>query len=196
MENLQENLLFPFGPNPNRLPCCSADHLPYPRSRQNTRRNRPSSPSYALLRNPKGGFFFFFCLRRLNLRQIGSHRQGKRIFGTAVNVCGQKESLYSLMFNELLRTKKLYWREVFTWVWGAFSIRILLRALCQKVEVETSGILHKMIDNGCMLFGPAAFMPVIDGLGERGKKQEANELAEKMFGLKFPSTGKRSSTTK
>lgn len=112
----------------------------------------------------------------------------QEVFETAVSICGQKEGLYSLMFNELLAAGQLLKAtELLEAVLdrgfelGTFLYKDLVESLCKKDELEVaSGILHKMIDRGYG-FDPAALMPVIDGLGKMGNKKEANSFADKMM---------------
>jgi len=110
------------------------------------------------------------------------------IFGIALSICGHKEALYSLMFNELLaRGEVSEAKDLFqaaldrTFDVGNFRYKDLIDRLCKDKKLDdASGILHKMIYIG-YAFDPASFMPVIDGLGKRGNKHEADELAERMM---------------
>ncbi|KAL3597764.1 hypothetical protein D5086_009401 [Populus alba] len=117
------------------------------------------------------------------------------IFEIALNVCGHKEALYSLTFNELLvggevvKAKELFETALDrSFDVGNFLYKDLIDHLCKDEKLDdASGILHKLIDKGYW-FDPASFMPVIDGLGKRGNKHEADELAEKM--MEMASEGK------
>jgi pentatricopeptide repeat protein len=110
------------------------------------------------------------------------------IFQIALSICGHKEALYSLMFNELLaRGEVSVAKDLFqaaldrTFDVGNFRYKDLIDGLRKDKKLDdASGILHKMIDIGYG-FDPASFMPVIDGLGKRGNKHEADELAERMM---------------
>ncbi|KAG7975665.1 hypothetical protein I3843_06G110300 [Carya illinoinensis] len=112
----------------------------------------------------------------------------KEIFEIALSICGHKEALYSLMFNELLaggevsEAKELFQAALDrTFDVGNFLFKDLIDKLCKDEKLEdASAILHRMIDIGYG-FDPASFMPVIDGLGIRGNKHEADELAERMM---------------
>ncbi|KAG5248186.1 pentatricopeptide repeat-containing protein [Salix suchowensis] len=117
------------------------------------------------------------------------------IFEIALNVSGHKEALYSLTFNELLvggevvKAKELFETALDrSFDVGNFLYKDLIDHLCKDDKLDdASGILHKLIDKGHRI-DPASFMPVIDGLGKRGNKHEADELAEKM--MEMASEGK------
>ncbi|KAJ6365600.1 hypothetical protein OIU76_030390 [Salix suchowensis] len=117
------------------------------------------------------------------------------IFEIALNVSGHKEALYSLTFNELLvggevvKAKELFETALDrSFDVGNFLYKDLIDHLCKDEKLDdASGILHKLIDKGHWI-DPASFMPVIDGLGKRGNKHEADELAEKM--MEMASEGK------
>ncbi|KAJ6708277.1 RESPIRATORY COMPLEX I CHAPERONE (CIA84) putative [Salix viminalis] len=117
------------------------------------------------------------------------------IFEIALNVSGHKEALYSLTFNELLvggevvKAKELFETALDrSFDVGNFLYKDLIDHLCKDEKLDdASGILHKLIDKGHRI-DPASFMPVIDGLGKRGNKHEADELAEKM--MEMASEGK------
>ncbi|RVW48385.1 Pentatricopeptide repeat-containing protein [Vitis vinifera] len=114
----------------------------------------------------------------------------KEVFEIALSICGHKEALYSLMFNELLIGGEVSdAKELFDaaldrcFDLGNFQYNELIEKLCKDEMLENaSDILHKMIDKGYR-FDPASFMPVIDGLGKRGKKHDADELAERMMDM-------------
>lgn len=115
-------------------------------------------------------------------------RVAQEAFETALSVCGHKEGLYSFMFNELLLAGEITSaRELFeasldrSFDLGNFPYKDLIDRLAKDDKLEiASGILHKMIDKGYG-FDPASFMPVIDALGKRGNKHEADVLAERMM---------------
>ncbi|PQQ18353.1 pentatricopeptide repeat-containing protein [Prunus yedoensis var. nudiflora] len=87
------------------------------------------------------------------------------VFDIALSVCGHKEALYSFMYFYL----------------GNFLYKDLIDRLCKDEKLEdASSILHTMKNKGYG-FDPASFLPVIDGLGKRGNKHEADELAETMM---------------
>ncbi|KAE8689015.1 Plant regulator RWP-RK family protein, putative isoform 1 [Hibiscus syriacus] len=110
------------------------------------------------------------------------------LFEIALSICGQKEALYSLMFNELLAGGQVSEAKVVfeaaldrSFHLGNFLYKDLIEKLCKDEKLEeASGILHKLIIKGYK-FDPASFMPVVDDLGKRGNKHEADELAEKML---------------
>ncbi|CAK7329085.1 unnamed protein product [Dovyalis caffra] len=117
------------------------------------------------------------------------------IFEISLDVCGHKEALYSLTFNELLdggevvKAKKLFETALDrSFDVGNFLYKDLIDHLCKEEKLDdASGILRKLIDKGYR-FDPASFMPVIDGFGKRGNKHDADELAEKM--MEMASDGK------
>ncbi|KAE8702252.1 Pentatricopeptide repeat-containing protein [Hibiscus syriacus] len=110
------------------------------------------------------------------------------LFEIALSICGQKEALYRLMFNELLAGGQVSEAKVVfeaaldrSFHLGNFLYKDLIEKLCKDGKLEeASGILHKLIIKGYK-FDPASFMPVVDDLGKRGNKHEADELAEKML---------------
>ncbi|KAF8406706.1 hypothetical protein HHK36_008798 [Tetracentron sinense] len=112
----------------------------------------------------------------------------QEVFEIGLSICGHKEALYSLMFNELLVGGKVSEaKELFEVAVdrccdvGDFLYKELIEGLCKEENLEgAQAILRKMIDKGYG-FNPASFMPVIDCLGKRGNKHEADELAERMM---------------
>ncbi|CAL5341372.1 unnamed protein product [Camellia sinensis] len=127
--------------------------------------------------------------------KAGEFGVAREVFDIARSICGHKEALYSLMFNELLAGGDVLGAKALLeaaldryFDIGSFLYKDLIDSLCKDENLEgASDILKKMIYNGYG-FDPASFMPVIDGLGERGNKREADELAEKM--LEMASEGK------
>ncbi|KAH7511463.1 hypothetical protein JRO89_XSUnG0200600 [Xanthoceras sorbifolium] len=115
-------------------------------------------------------------------------RVAQEVFEIAVSICGHNEGLYSLFFNELLNAGEVSEaKQLFefsldrSFYLGNFLYKDLIDKLCKDEQLEVaSGILHKMIDKGYG-FDPASFMPLIDVLGKRGNKHEADELAERMM---------------
>uniref|UniRef100_A0A2P2Q4S5 Pentatricopeptide repeat-containing protein n=1 Tax=Rhizophora mucronata TaxID=61149 RepID=A0A2P2Q4S5_RHIMU len=114
------------------------------------------------------------------------------VFEIALNVCGHKESLSSLMCNELLAGGEVAEAKVLfeTALDRSFNVenfpenfpyKDLIYRICKDEKLENaSDVLYKLIDRG-LHFDPASFMPVIDGLGRRGNKHEADRLAERMI---------------
>ncbi|KAL2343929.1 hypothetical protein Fmac_005214 [Flemingia macrophylla] len=110
------------------------------------------------------------------------------LFEVALSICGHKEALYSLMFNELLTGGKLSEaKELFEasldryLALKNFMYKDLIERLCQDARLaDANSLLHKLIDKGYG-FDHASFMPVIDGLNKRGDKQQADELATRMM---------------
>ncbi|XP_062086540.1 pentatricopeptide repeat-containing protein At2g17140 [Humulus lupulus] len=112
----------------------------------------------------------------------------QEVFEIALSVCGHKEALYSLMFNEFfLGGEVSKAKEIFEAALernlcvGNFLYKDLIDKLCKDEKLEeASGFIYYMIDKGYG-FDPASFMPVIDGLGKKGNKPEADLLAERMM---------------
>ncbi|KAK9286616.1 hypothetical protein L1049_015016 [Liquidambar formosana] len=112
----------------------------------------------------------------------------QEVFEIALGICGHKEALYSLMFNELLvggqilEAKELL-QDALERCFdvGNFLYKDLIDRLCKDENLEgASDLLNKMIGKGYG-FDPASFMPVIDAFGKRGNKHEADKLAERMM---------------
>ncbi|GAV60133.1 Glyco_transf_8 domain-containing protein/PPR domain-containing protein/PPR_1 domain-containing protein/PPR_2 domain-containing protein, partial [Cephalotus follicularis] len=120
--------------------------------------------------------------------KAGDFRVAQEVFEIALSICGHKEKLYSVMFNELLvgreisEAKDLFEAAIDrSFYVGNFLYKDLIDRFCQDEILEDAiGILSKMIDKGYG-FDPAAFIPVIEGLGKMGNKHKADELAEKMM---------------
>ncbi|CAJ1936290.1 unnamed protein product [Sphenostylis stenocarpa] len=112
------------------------------------------------------------------------------LFEVALNICGHKEALYSLLFNELLaggqlsEAKELFEASLDRYLTlKNFMYKDLIERLCQDERLaDASSLLHKLIDKGYG-FDHASFMPVIDGLSKRGNKQQADELGKRMMEL-------------
>ncbi|KAF3434864.1 hypothetical protein FNV43_RR21951 [Rhamnella rubrinervis] len=112
----------------------------------------------------------------------------QELFDIALSICGHKESLYSLMFNELLaggevsKAKELFEAALDRHFYvGNFLYKDLIEKLCRDGKLEdASSIIYNMINRGYD-FDPASFMPVVDGLGKKGNKHEADQLAERMM---------------
>ncbi|KAK4401314.1 Pentatricopeptide repeat-containing protein [Sesamum angolense] len=108
----------------------------------------------------------------------------------AVSICGHKEVLYKLMFNELLaggeilEAKQLFEAALDRcFDLNGFHYKDLIERLCVSENLECANdILKKMMQRGCR-FDPALFMPVIEYLGKRGNKHEVNELTERMLAM-------------
>ncbi|KAL6963599.1 hypothetical protein U1Q18_034610 [Sarracenia purpurea var. burkii] len=120
--------------------------------------------------------------------RTGEFGIAREAFDIALSICGHRESLYSLMFNELLaggevlEAKKILEASLDRGLdIGSFLHKDLIDRLCEDENLEDArNILKKMIHKGYG-FDPALFMPVVDGLGKRGSKHEADELAEWML---------------
>ncbi|KAG8368010.1 hypothetical protein BUALT_Bualt15G0000800 [Buddleja alternifolia] len=122
--------------------------------------------------------------------RTGEFRPAQEVFEIALNVCGHKEVLYSLMFNELLAGGELLEaKQLFEAAMdrcfdlSSFCYKELVDRLCLSENLECAhDILKKMVERGCR-FDPALFMPVIEILGKRGNKHAVNELAEIMLAM-------------
>uniref|UniRef100_A0A803RCA9 Pentatricopeptide repeat-containing protein n=1 Tax=Cannabis sativa TaxID=3483 RepID=A0A803RCA9_CANSA len=112
----------------------------------------------------------------------------QEVFEIALSICGHKEALYSVMFNEfflggeVLKAKEIFEaaldRNLYV---GNFLYKDLIDKLCKDEKLEeASGLIYYMIEKGYG-FDPASFMPVIEGLGKKGNKHEADLLAERMM---------------
>ncbi|XP_065868678.1 pentatricopeptide repeat-containing protein At2g17140 isoform X3 [Euphorbia lathyris] len=120
--------------------------------------------------------------------RASNFKEAHEVFEIALNVCGHKEALYSLMFNELLlggdvaEAKAIFETALDrSFCVGNFLYEDLIDRLCKDKKLEVAnGVLHKLIDKGYQ-FDPASFMPVIDGFSKIGNKHESNELAERMM---------------
>ncbi|KAL3002532.1 hypothetical protein AAZX31_08G059100 [Glycine max] len=114
------------------------------------------------------------------------------LFEVALNICGRKEALYSLMFNELLaggqlsEAKELFEVSLDRYLTlKNFMYKDLIARLCQDERLaDANSLLYKLIDKGYG-FDHASFMPVIDGLSKRGNKRQADELAKRMMELEL-----------
>ncbi|KAJ0959771.1 hypothetical protein J5N97_000538 [Dioscorea zingiberensis] len=96
----------------------------------------------------------------------------QELFDIALSVCGHKEALYSLMFNELLaggevaKATELFEEALDKYFYlGNFLYKDLIDRLCKDQKLEDAcSILHNMMNKGYR-FDSASFLPVIDGLG-------------------------------
>ncbi|XP_027346293.1 pentatricopeptide repeat-containing protein At2g17140 [Abrus precatorius] len=112
------------------------------------------------------------------------------LFEVAWSICGHREPLYSLMFNELLaggqlaEAKELFEASIDRFLTlKNFMYKDLIERLCQDLRLDdANSLLHKLIDKGYN-FDHASFMPVIEGLSKKGKKQQVDELAKRMMEL-------------
>ncbi|XP_057769116.1 pentatricopeptide repeat-containing protein At2g17140 isoform X2 [Salvia miltiorrhiza] len=122
--------------------------------------------------------------------RTGEFRPAQDVFEIAISVCGHKEVLYTLMFNELLlggeilEAKQLFEAAIERcFDLGSFSYKDLIDKLCVNEKFDHAhDILKKMVQRGCR-FDPALFMPVIDYLLSKGNKHEVNELTERMLAM-------------
>ncbi|XP_010028839.2 pentatricopeptide repeat-containing protein At2g17140 [Eucalyptus grandis] len=122
--------------------------------------------------------------------KAGDFGLAQEMFEIALNICGHKEPLYSLLFNELLAGKEIEAaEELFKAAINRhfdledFLSNHLINILCNEGKIDdASGILNRMIDSGYGI-DPASFMPVIDGLRHKGNKKEADQLAERMMDI-------------
>ncbi|KAK4436854.1 Pentatricopeptide repeat-containing protein [Sesamum alatum] len=122
--------------------------------------------------------------------RTGEFRPAQEVFEIAVSICGHKEVLYKLMFNELLaggeilEAKQLFEAALDRcFDLNGFHYKDLIDRLCVDENLESANdILNKMMQRGYR-FDPALFMPMIDYLGKRGNKHEVNELTERMLAM-------------
>ncbi|KAE9447434.1 hypothetical protein C3L33_20668, partial [Rhododendron williamsianum] len=120
--------------------------------------------------------------------KTGEFGIAREVFDIALTTCGHKVSLYSLMFNELLAGGEILEAKALLeasldrcFDIESFLYKDLINRLCKEENLEgATDILKKMVHKRYG-FDPASFMPVIDGLGKRGIKHEADELAERML---------------
>ncbi|KAL0356503.1 UNVERIFIED_CONTAM: Pentatricopeptide repeat-containing protein [Sesamum calycinum] len=129
-------------------------------------------------------------IEMLGRKLTGEFRPAQEVFEIAVSICGHKEVLYKLMFNELLaggeilEAKQLFEAALDRcFDLNGFHYKDLIDRLCVSENLECANdILKKMMQRGCR-FDPALFMPVIEYLGKRGNKHEVNELTERMLAM-------------
>ncbi|XP_047944154.1 pentatricopeptide repeat-containing protein At2g17140 isoform X2 [Salvia hispanica] len=122
--------------------------------------------------------------------RTGEFRPAQDVFEIAISVCGHKEVLYTLMFEELLlggeilEAKQLFEASIERcFDLSSFSYKDLIDKLCINENFDLAhDILKKMVQRGCS-FDPALFMPVIEYLLSKGNKHEANELTERMLAM-------------
>lgn len=112
----------------------------------------------------------------------------QRVFDASLSTCGQKEVLYSLMCTQLSTYGR--WLEAMNILETVLELRIsihrfpykqIIEGLCKVDEVDHGHRLLKLLMVKGYSFDPAAFMPVIDALSERGKKQHVDMLSQKMM---------------
>ncbi|KAL5200063.1 hypothetical protein ABZP36_021266 [Zizania latifolia] len=112
----------------------------------------------------------------------------QRLFDVSLSTCGQKEVLYSLMCTQLSTYGR--WMEAKNIVETALELRVsiqrfpykeIIEGLCKVDEVDHAHRLLKLLMVKGYSFDPVAFMPVIDALSERGKKQDIDMLSERMM---------------
>ncbi|KAJ1277762.1 hypothetical protein BS78_04G028200 [Paspalum vaginatum] len=110
------------------------------------------------------------------------------VFDAALRTCGQKGVLYCLMCTELSTCGR--WIEAKNILEIALEMRVpiqtfpykqIICGLCEVGEVDHAHNILKLLIAKGHIFDPAAFMPVIDALGDRGKKQDVDMLSEKMM---------------
>ncbi|PWZ28564.1 Pentatricopeptide repeat-containing protein [Zea mays] len=120
--------------------------------------------------------------------KITDFASAQMVFDAALRTCGQKEVLYCLMCTELSTYGK--WIEAKNILEMALEMRVsiqsfpykqIISGLCEVGEVDLAHSLLKLLIAKRHLFDPAAFMPVIDALGDRGKKQDVDMLSAKMM---------------
>ncbi|WOK92819.1 pentatricopeptide repeat-containing protein [Canna indica] len=111
------------------------------------------------------------------------------MFHEALTACGEKEVLYSLMCNQYcMYGKVLEAKEILqVAIEKGFSLEYfpcknLIEGLCKDRIDDGNNLLNAMVMKG-YLFDPATFMPVIDALGKRGSKREADRLSEMMMDM-------------
>jgi len=120
--------------------------------------------------------------------KTGEFGIAREVFDIALSTCGHKVYLYSMMFNELLAGGEILEAKALLeasldrcFDIGSFLYKDLINRLCKEEDLEgATDILKKMVHKRYG-FDPASFMPVIDGLGKKGIKHEADELAERML---------------
>ncbi|XP_027177968.1 pentatricopeptide repeat-containing protein At2g17140-like [Coffea eugenioides] len=122
--------------------------------------------------------------------RAGEFRPALDVFDIALDICGHKEALYAIIFNEMLtggetlEAKVIFEAAMNRYLClGNFLYTDLIDRLCKDEKFEEAHeVLNKMISKGYG-FDPASFMPVIDALTKRGRKHEADELSERMLNM-------------
>nr|CAB3445489.1 unnamed protein product [Digitaria exilis] len=122
------------------------------------------------------------------MAQKGYFPSAQIVFDAALRTCGQKEVLFCLMCTEVSTYGR--WIEAKNILEAALEMRIsiqsfpykqIIAGLCEVGEVDHAHSLLKLLIAKRYTFDPAAFMPVIDALSNKGKKQDADMLSEKMM---------------
>ncbi|OEL35605.1 Pentatricopeptide repeat-containing protein [Dichanthelium oligosanthes] len=120
--------------------------------------------------------------------KIADFPSAQMVFDAALRTCGQKEVLYCLMGTEVSTYGR--WIEAKDILETALEMRIsiqsfpykqIIAGLCDVGEVDHAHSLVKLLIAKGYTFDPAAFMPVIDALSNKGKKHDADALSEKMM---------------
>ncbi|XP_062224157.1 pentatricopeptide repeat-containing protein At2g17140-like [Phragmites australis] len=120
--------------------------------------------------------------------KITDFPSAQMVCDAALRTCGQKEVLYCLMCTELSTYGR--WTEAKNILETALEMKMsvqsfpykqIIAGLCEVGEVDHAHTLLKLLIAKGHSFDPAAFMPVIDALSDRGKKQDADMLSEKMM---------------
>nr|CAB3448763.1 unnamed protein product [Digitaria exilis] len=122
------------------------------------------------------------------MAQKGYFPSAQIVFDAALRTCGQKEVLFCLMCTEVSTYGR--WIEAKNILEAALEMRIsiqsfpykqIIAGLCEVGEADHAHSLLKLLIAKRYTFDPAAFMPVIDALSNKGKKQDADMLSEKMM---------------
>uniref|UniRef100_A0A0A9D5R8 Pentacotripeptide-repeat region of PRORP domain-containing protein n=1 Tax=Arundo donax TaxID=35708 RepID=A0A0A9D5R8_ARUDO len=120
--------------------------------------------------------------------KIKDFPSAQMVFDAALRTCGQKEVLYCLMCTEFSTYGR--WIEAKNILETAIEMRIsiqsfpykqIIAGFCEVGEVDHAHSLLKLLITKGHMFDPAAFIPVIDALSDRGKKLDADMLSEKMM---------------
>ncbi|GJN18918.1 hypothetical protein PR202_gb06130 [Eleusine coracana subsp. coracana] len=119
----------------------------------------------------------------------GMWKEGSAALGRLGNsFLSVREVLYCLMCTELSTYGR--WIEASNILETALEMKIsiqnfpykqIIAGLCEVGEVDHAHSLLKLVTAKGHTFDAAAFMPVIDALSDRGKKQDADMLSEKMM---------------
>ncbi|KAG6495136.1 hypothetical protein ZIOFF_042927 [Zingiber officinale] len=122
--------------------------------------------------------------------KISDFNSARDMLNEALIACGETEILYSVMCNEYcLYGKVLEAKEILQIALNKgfplryFQYKNLIEGLCKEDKIDDGhNLLNAMIAKGHLL-DPAAFMPVIDAMENRGKKHETDKLSEKMMDM-------------
>ncbi|RWW26227.1 hypothetical protein BHE74_00059890 [Ensete ventricosum] len=132
------------------------------------------------------------CGRLLEAQQLLEEmvQQAQAMFHGALTACGQKEVLYSLMCNEYFMYGKISEAKEFLQIalekefsLEHFPYKNIVEELCKEDMIDDGHSLINTMIAKRYLFDPATFMPVIDALGKKGNKHEADKLSEKMMDM-------------